>query len=54
MALPYGIETLDIIAFLSEWGSLKKCLASITHKYAYGSGKDMRRFSLHPSIPIFD
>ena len=34
MALPYGIQTLDIIAFLLEWGSFKKCLASITHKYA--------------------
>ena len=33
-ALPYGIKTLDIIALLSEWGSFKKCLASITHKYA--------------------
>ena len=33
-ALPYTIKTPDIIAFLSEWGSFKKCLASITHKYA--------------------
>ena len=34
MALLYGIKTLDIIAFLSEWGSFKKCLASITHENA--------------------
>ena len=26
MALPYGIKILDIIAFLSEWGSFKSQL----------------------------
>ena len=34
MALSYGIETLIIIVFLSEWGPFKKYLVSITHKYA--------------------
>ena len=28
MVLPYVIKTLDIIAFLSEWGSFKKCLVN--------------------------